>query len=82
MGYWKRKGGEEEGIGFRTGTVRVGKVRTAPVPVNTAPAKGTGTHRNRFAAVFLNNRGFTCTRGFFISILLYFILELWYMHCI
>jgi hypothetical protein len=40
-------------LGFRTGTVRVGLNNTAPVPADTAPTPGRGTHRTRTPAVLL-----------------------------
>jgi len=60
-------------LGFHTGMVWVGKVQTIPVPVNTTPAMGMGTHRTCFIAVFLNTHSANCTHSFylkFISMLL------------
>jgi hypothetical protein len=57
------------GLRFATGIPRVGFSRTVPVPADTVPVAGTGTHRTAIDAVSYETHGYQCTRGSYTSTL-------------
>ena len=54
-------------LGFNTGNLQVRILHTAPIPVDTIPVVGAGTHQPMKSTVSYETRGTTSTCGFILN---------------